>query len=100
MTQPVYPLQLSPYYLNSDNFYSTQAGLDVLTNFDDDDNIIVCQEHQQYSQGLDEWLDLEIDRLFKKYNCPDKFSDEALEKLRTAIEQMLASLNLEEAIIL
>ena len=91
MTQqiPAYPLQLSPYYLNSEELYSTQAGLDVLTDFDDDDNIIVCQKENQYSQGLDEWLDLEIDRLFQKYHCPAVFSGEALAELRASISKKL-----------
>ena len=99
MTQPVYPLQLAEYYLNSEELYSTQAGLDVLLNFDDDDNIIVCQEENQYSQGLNEWLDLEIDRLFKRDGCPDVFSSESLNELRIIIAEKLSDLDLTKAII-
>ena len=96
MTQPVYPLQLAEYYLNSDEFYSTQAGLDVLLNFNDDDRIIVCQEENQYSQGLNEWLDLEIDKLFKKYHCPNVFDRSALQELRSYISQKLSDVIIVE----
>ena len=96
MSQPVYALQLSPYYLDSTEFYCTQAGLDVLLNFDDDDRIIVCQEENQYSQGLNEWLDLEIDKLFKKYHCPDVFNKSALQELRSYISQKLSDVIIVE----
>ena len=99
MSQPVYPLQLAKYYLDSEELYSTKAGLDVLLNFDDDDNIIVCQEENQYSQGLNEWLDLEIDRLFKRDGCPDVFSSESLNELRIIIAEKLSDLDLTKAII-
>ena len=96
MSQPVYPLQLAKYYLDSEELYSTKAGLDVLLNFDDDDNIIVCQEENQYSQGLNEWLDLEIDKLFKKYHCPDVFERSALQELRSYISQKLSDVTIVE----
>ena len=96
MSQPVYPLQLAKYYLDSEELYSTKAGLDVLLNFDDDDNIIVCQEENQYSQGLNEWLDLEIDKLFNKYHCPDVFERSALQELRSYISQKLSDVTIVE----
>ena len=98
--QARFSTRLPDHLLHSSEFYATEEGYDILLNFSDDDEIIEAQQEGQYSYGLDEWLDIEIDRLFKKYNCPDKFSDEALEELKAAIDEKLASLNLEEAVIL
>lgn len=97
--QPAFSTQLPEHLLHSDNWYMTAEGYDVLLNFCDDDNIIEAQQNNQYSMGVDEFLDLEIDRLFKRDGSPDVFSGEALEELRSYISQKLAGLNLNTIII-
>lgn len=97
--QPAFATQLPEYLLHSDRWYMTAEGYAVLLNFCDDDNIIEAQQNNQYSMAVDEFLDLEIDRLFKKNGCPDVFSGEALEELRSYISQKLAGLNLNTIII-
>ena len=65
----------------------------------DDDNIIEAQQEGQYSYGLDEWLDIKIDYLFKKNGSPDIFSEEAIAELRSYISQKLESLDLSIVIV-
>lgn len=97
--QARYSTQLAQHLLESEDFYCTAEGYRVLLEFSDDDNIIEAQQEGQYSYGLDEWLDIEIDRLFKKYNSPDVFPGEAIAELKTAIAKKLDELDLSEVIV-
>ena len=97
--QAKYSTQLPEQLLESSDWYMTAEGYSVLLEFSDDDNIIEAQQEGQYSYGLDEWLDIEIDRLFKKYNSPDVFPGEAIAELKTAIAKLLGTLDLSTVVI-
>ena len=98
--QPSIPTQLPEHLLYSDDWYMTAEAYQVLLYFTDDDALQDLFNQNQLSDRAMEDIDLEIDRLFKLYSEPDVFNSEALNTLRSYISQKLASLNLEEAIIL
>ena len=91
---------LPDHLLYSDEIYVTQKGLYTLQEFSDDDEIQELFDKSQLSDGFMQYIDLEIDRLFKRDRSPDVFSSEAIAELKSYISQKLVSLNLEEAVIL
>ena len=97
--QSIFPTQLPDHLLYSEDFYCTKASYDVLLNFTDDNYIQELFDSNQLSDGACQDIDEEIDRLFKRDGCPNVFSGEILEELRSYISQKLAGLNLNTVII-
>ena len=97
--QSGYSTQLPEKYLHSDNWYMTLEAYNILWSFEDDDRIIDATNSNLLSDGACEAIDLEIDRLFKLWGCPDVFNSQALETLRSYIFQHLKFIDLDEAII-
>ena len=97
--QSAYNQQLPDHLLHSEDFYCTIDAYNILCSFEDDDRIIDAINSNLLSDGACQTLDLEIDRLFKKYLEPDVFNSSALNELRRYIFQEFQELDLTKAII-
>ena len=87
--QPSINTQLPEVYLHSEDFYCTQEAYEILLSFEDDDELQDMFNQNQVSDGLIQEIDIQIDRLFSRDNCPDVFDTSTLRELRSYISNLL-----------